>query len=239
MTYLISDIHGNYEMFLQLLEKISFNSKRDKLIIIGDVLDWGKHGIEILEYLSPMIKTGEVILLKGNHELFCEMWLKGDLPDWKWELFGGKDTLDRVKLMSAEEQKKLLAFIEKLPILHEIYTEKFGGVVITHSGIDYNHYMYNEDGTINVVESIKEAVKSDEFHYLVTDDIHYIPPKELALYDKYIICGHVPTFRINEDRSNDIYVNSYYMVIDCGSGFYADGGTLGCYCIETDTAYYL
>lgn len=37
-TYVISDIHGEYELFIKLLEKIRFTSA-DTLYVLGDVID--------------------------------------------------------------------------------------------------------------------------------------------------------------------------------------------------------
>ena len=37
-TYVVSDIHGEYDMFVELLEKISLRED-DTLYILGDILD--------------------------------------------------------------------------------------------------------------------------------------------------------------------------------------------------------
>lgn len=37
MTYIMSDVHGEYELFCELLQKISFSSE-DTLIICGDII---------------------------------------------------------------------------------------------------------------------------------------------------------------------------------------------------------
>ena len=47
MEYIISDIHGEYDLFIKLLEKIKFN-KNDKMIICGDIFDKGIHLFWIL-----------------------------------------------------------------------------------------------------------------------------------------------------------------------------------------------
>ena len=39
MTYCISDIHGCYDEFMALLEKIAFNPAADTLYVLGDVID--------------------------------------------------------------------------------------------------------------------------------------------------------------------------------------------------------
>lgn len=46
-TYVISDIHGQYKMFLDLLDKIKLKDT-DTLYILGDILDRGPHPIKAL-----------------------------------------------------------------------------------------------------------------------------------------------------------------------------------------------
>ena len=38
MRYVVSDIHGNYELLVKLLKKINF-SEDDTLFVLGDVID--------------------------------------------------------------------------------------------------------------------------------------------------------------------------------------------------------
>ena len=46
MTYAISDIHGCYEEYIKLLEKINF-SEDDTLYILGDICDRGEKPMEV------------------------------------------------------------------------------------------------------------------------------------------------------------------------------------------------
>ena len=41
MRYVVSDVHGNYNLLVKLLNKIKF-SRQDTLYILGDVIDKGK-----------------------------------------------------------------------------------------------------------------------------------------------------------------------------------------------------
>ncbi len=41
-NYVISDIHGHYEYYVKMMEKIKF-SNADMLYILGDVIDRGSH----------------------------------------------------------------------------------------------------------------------------------------------------------------------------------------------------
>lgn len=62
--YVISDIHGEFDLFIKMLKKINF-SRNDRLIILGDVLDRGSQPIKIIEYV---MEKDNIKLLMGNHE---------------------------------------------------------------------------------------------------------------------------------------------------------------------------
>lgn len=55
MIYIISDIHGCYDEYLELLKKIQFNDE-DELFVLGDVVDRGPQPVKVLkdmlEYLE-------------------------------------------------------------------------------------------------------------------------------------------------------------------------------------------
>ena len=51
MRYCVSDIHGEYELFEQLLKKIKFSSE-DKMYICGDIIDKGKSPVKLAKYIS-------------------------------------------------------------------------------------------------------------------------------------------------------------------------------------------
>lgn len=71
-TYVISDIHGEYELFIKLLEKIRFTSA-DTLYVLGDVIDRGPHPIKALLKLMEMPNA---VCLVGNHEVMALKCLK-------------------------------------------------------------------------------------------------------------------------------------------------------------------
>ena len=72
MIYVCSDIHGCYDRFLKLLDKIHF-SDDDELYILGDVIDRNKEGIPTLLYIMEHQKN--IHLLMGNHEDFMYQYL--------------------------------------------------------------------------------------------------------------------------------------------------------------------
>ena len=64
MDYCVSDIHGYYELFCRLLDKIRFGGG-DKLYVLGDVIDKGPDSIRLAKLLFSM---SNVYCIAGNHE---------------------------------------------------------------------------------------------------------------------------------------------------------------------------
>ena len=85
-SYVISDIHGEYDKFMDLLQKTGLREE-DTLYILGDVVDRGPHPVRTLLKLMEM---PNVVPLVGNHEL---MALRG-LPFLREEITN--ELLDRL-----------------------------------------------------------------------------------------------------------------------------------------------
>ncbi len=64
-TYVMSDIHGCYDEFLAMLEKIGF-SQSDQLILAGDYIDRGTKSLEMLRWMETC--PSNVQLVRGNHD---------------------------------------------------------------------------------------------------------------------------------------------------------------------------
>ena len=68
--YCLSDVHGMYGSYMQVIKKLRHN---DHLYIIGDVIDRGKDGIKIIQdimtrQVSPN-SNPQITFLLGNHEM--------------------------------------------------------------------------------------------------------------------------------------------------------------------------
>lgn len=237
MTYIISDIHGEIEAFKLLLDEVLFDETKDKLIVLGDVIDRGRHGLEIIDYLMPMIKNGSATMLLGNHELFAIYYLENRLEGRFWSAFGGDDTLRQVKKLDDKQCEELHDFLIGLPLYTELHSEIFGDVVCTHTGLDVDYLVRKEDGNIDTKKSIEQAYDKNQYSYMCGMDIHYMKAEEKRALDKFMIVGHTPCYRLNEDCSCTFYRTAQYMCIDAGSGHKA--GMLGLYVLETDEEIYV
>ena len=65
-NYVISDIHGCYDEFQEMLHKIN-RSDNDRLILAGEYIDRGPESKEMLYWLEECPKN--VIPIKGNHDV--------------------------------------------------------------------------------------------------------------------------------------------------------------------------
>ena len=64
MTYAMSDLHGRYDLYIEMLEKIKFG-ENDTLYILGDFVDRGDEGLKIV---LDITKRDNVIPIMGNHD---------------------------------------------------------------------------------------------------------------------------------------------------------------------------
>lgn len=116
MIYAVSDIHGRWEKYRALLERLSREDPDYTLYLLGDSIDRGKGGCRIL--LDAM-KRPNVISLLGNHEFsaaVCLPWLLQDVTEetlsavdqeritsvQEWIFNGGAPTLEELRELSRQ-----------------------------------------------------------------------------------------------------------------------------------------
>lgn len=234
MRYIIADIHGCYEEYRELLEKIHF-SKEDELYILGDAMDRGPEPIKVIR---DMMMRPNVIYILGNHDFVMlyimkkltveitennfENHLSGDdLWDYTlWVQDGGEMTAKQFASLSREEQQDILEYLEDASV-YEILEDKGRRFILAHAGLGN----FNED---------KEL---DEYDF--ADFIFERPDYNKRYYqdeNTYVVTGHTPTVYINHDRKADVYQGNGHIAIDCGCVF---GGKLAAYCIETGEINYV
>src|SRR5437868_5447379 len=69
MRYLaIGDIHGHADVLRQLLEFVQPRPE-DRIITLGDYVDRGPDSSGVLDQLVALYATGQLIPLRGNHDV--------------------------------------------------------------------------------------------------------------------------------------------------------------------------
>ena len=70
MTYVMSDLHGCYDKYAQMLEKIGFGDG-DTLYILGDVIDRGPDGIEKSNYHKGCDRYEDIYRTYKRQDILC------------------------------------------------------------------------------------------------------------------------------------------------------------------------
>lgn len=212
-----------------MMKKINFCND-DILYIIGDIPDRGSHTFELLDWV---MKTKNVIHIKGNHELFLQQYLEGNSEIIaKYPQYGGIPVINALKSMTDKRKENYHTYLSNLPIYKKISVNG-AEYVLTHTGYFADESpVYMDDGTVDIVTSIEQWCKVCEYNYLLSNDLHYIPA---TVKFKKLIVGHYPTSYL---ECNAIYHCSRYINIDNGASTIS-GRKLACLRLEDMKEFYV
>ena len=231
MIYCISDIHGEYVLFLKLLDKIAL-SKSDKLIICGDIIDKGPYSTQLLKFISEMPNA---TVINGNHEYtFLKLYwgLMRESPD------DFDYVLTKLREYFPTEGYKLdweiVDWLENRP--YYIEEDDF---ICVHAGVPLDKN--------NRVLPLERATREQLVY-----DRNFKSPNLVINDSKCVLYGHTPTgYLLNsdgriigyrrdgakEDATGRCNIKDYYKVhLDTGAYL---SGVLGCFCIDTCTCIYV
>lgn len=74
--YVAADIHGFFTPFHNALEAAGYyeDNGEKKIVICGDLLDRGAEARQTQDFVLEMLRSDQIILIRGNHEdLFCDL----------------------------------------------------------------------------------------------------------------------------------------------------------------------
>jgi serine/threonine protein phosphatase 1 len=107
--FVVGDLHGCYDLFMQLLDEIKFDKEKDRMFSVGDLGDRGPDSLKCL----ALIREKWFIPVAGNHE---QMILDAACqPKFDWQLWianGGAWATTITK----EELLDLAAEVAELPL---------------------------------------------------------------------------------------------------------------------------
>lgn len=121
-TWAIGDLQGCLEPFERLLARIGFDEARDRLWLVGDLVNRGPDSLGVLRRVHAMGDACRVVL--GNHDLHLLAVASGA------EALKRKDTFGDV--LDAPDSAVLLDWLRHRPLLH---WDEGLRTVMTHAGI--------------------------------------------------------------------------------------------------------
>lgn len=234
-TYVLSDVHGEFDKLLEMVELIKL-SVEDHLYIIGDVVDRGDKPIEIIEWVMG---RDNVTLLRGNHEammldvLSRDAGYERDVAIDMWVRNGGRSTIDGFNKRGGEQRRKIVDFLIETPLYKVV-----GNDVLVHSGV----YLTGTD----IVDDIEDFMSFQDENDLLWSRKDFYGERGIPGYRVFF--GHTPTASLRESLGEVVEVpltiwhdRTYgdKIGLDCGAVFGADGGRLGCMCLETGEEFYV
>lgn len=243
MKYVMSDIHGCYGRFQEMLSVINLRSE-DKLIIIGDAIDRGKHGVKVLRHI---METPNIKFLLGNHEL---MLIESDILD-KYDWSDETKKTNRENWINDNRGYYTMRALWDSP----------------NHGADIINYLESVLHSKNPIQGIVETddgrcfavchgwpVEPDKYNdaYTIAYHILWDRPERCSVpilpkncTNPTLIIGHTPVnflYTLREGRTMDHYRilhAPHFIDIDCGCGHSDRRGRLACLCLDTMEEFYI
>ncbi len=226
MRYAISDLHGEYDMFLRLLEKIKF-SPSDEMYICGDIIDKGRESIKLLKFI---FEQANMYPIMGNHEhsflMFYRSVISKTADNFDMALRNMQEhfSYDSVRLDfdTIDRMQTLPYYIER---------DEF---ICVHAGIPIN-----KDRTLPPLSSVAETILINDRHFKSREAVH--------TSDKCVFFGHTQTNTVcseprilpylRENKSAPYNISDFYKVhLDTGTWSL---GVMGCFAIDKPAVYYV
>lgn len=205
-TYAISDIHGCYYTFKELLSTIGL-TKDDNLYLLGDYINRGPNSKEVIDYIIELQQQGyNILALNGNHE---EMVFDSiDLEDWT---AGANETLLSFGIHHLKnlDAKYVRWFSNLLP-----FAEREGFIMV-HAGLNFNN--------LNPLSDKKSMAWITDWYNDINSD---------WLGKRKIIHGHVPIERKKIEKMMDNIDLAKVMNIDNGCYLKEQSGFGSLCCVE-------
>lgn len=230
MKYVVSDIHGCYAEYMELIQKLKL-SEEDHLYILGDALD---RGPEPMKVLLNIIQRQNVTYIIGNHDYIFLYFIRklgldlsktenmsaDDIADFQVYLEdGGLTTMETFMKLSMREKQAVCDFLENAKAYEEVEVNEKRYIMV-HAGIGN----FKEDALLDEYEILDFICERTDYKRKYHQDNSI-----------YLITGHTPTMYINQDSSTKVFIGNGHIAIDCGCVY---GGKLAAYCIEEGSVTY-
>jgi bis(5'-nucleosyl)-tetraphosphatase (symmetrical) len=120
MHYLIGDLQGCCDAFDRLLDQIGFSPSRDRLHVLGDLVNRGPQSLATLQRLQSL--GGAATCLLGNHDLHLLAVAAGVRPAHR------SDTLSDI--LAHPQREAWLEFVRHCPLADNAH-----GWLLVHAGV--------------------------------------------------------------------------------------------------------
>ncbi len=132
--FVVGDIHGEVPRLQAQLQTIGFNSQKDRLICVGDLIDRGPESVNALE----LLKQPWFFSVLGNHELLMLNAMKHKINSDRilWFSHGG----EWIASTAPDQWPAWFELIEQLPLAIEVTGSNNTRYGIVHADFPGDHW---------------------------------------------------------------------------------------------------
>ncbi len=168
-TYAIGDLQGCFKELRQLLDSIAFDPARDRLWLVGDLVNRGPDSLALLRYVKSLGDCAVTVL--GNHDLHLLMVAGGH------EKLRKHDTIQDI--LAAPDREELLAWLRQRKLMHAE-----GQYAMVHAGL---LPQWSIAKSLSLAREVEAALQGSDFDGLCAHLYGNQPDRwrdELAGYDR-------------------------------------------------------
>lgn len=116
----VGDIHGCYQKFLTLWERLAFDPAEDLVVFLGDYTDRGPESRDVMEWVLAHAGQKHMFFLRGNHDEMMlaallgvekELWIRNG-GDTTCESLRGKGDLNAFLMQWAKTIQQMPLYLE-------------------------------------------------------------------------------------------------------------------------------
>ncbi len=144
-TYVVGDLQGCLDPLLSLLRDVNFCPERDKLWLVGDLVNRGPQSLETLRYLYDIRHCVTSVL--GNHDLHLIAIYYGK------KKHSNSDTL--MGIVEADDGQELINWIRTMPLF---YWDELFQCGLVHAGV---HPNWTLQEAINYSKEVEKVIQND------------------------------------------------------------------------------
>jgi bis(5'-nucleosyl)-tetraphosphatase (symmetrical) len=149
-TYAIGDIQGSFEPFQQLLGRFRFDADRDRLWLVGDLVNRGPDSLKTLRFVRALGECAVCVL--GNHDLHLISVAAGCAR------LRADDTLDEV--LQAPDCDDLIDWLRHRPMMH-----RQDEYALVHAGLLPD---WSVDQALALAEEVEHALRAADYRQLLS-----------------------------------------------------------------------
>ncbi len=143
--YAVGDLQGCLDPLQDLLDRVAFDPKKDKLWLVGDLVNRGPQSLAVLRYVKALGDAAITVL--GNHDLHLLAYASGHRQPSEL------DTLHEI--LTAPDCQELIDWLHERPLAH--YDADLD-VLMVHAGVPP---IWSVKKTLELAKEVENAIRDE------------------------------------------------------------------------------